>query len=119
MQPQNTMHKMRLDMNWVILIIAGLCETGFAFCLGKMKGLTGLEHWLWGAGFLLFLTASMLLLAKAVQTIPIGTAYPVWTGIGVVGTVVVGIIFFHEPVTFARIFFICTLIASIVGLKMS
>lgn len=110
---------MRLDMNWVILIIAGLCETGFAFCLGKMKGLTGLEHWLWGAGFLLFLTASMLLLAKAVQTIPIGTAYPVWTGIGAVGTVAVGIIFFYEPVTFARIFFICTLIASIVGLKMS
>ena len=90
LQPQNTKHKMRLDMNWVILIIAGLCETGFAFCLGKMKGLTGLEHWLWGAGFLLFLTASMLLLAKAVQTIPIGTAYPVWTGIGAVGTVVVG-----------------------------
>lgn len=119
LQPQNTKHKMRLDMNWVILIIAGLCETGFAFCLGKMKGLTGLEHWLWGAGFLLFLTASMLLLAKAVQTIPIGTAYPVWTGIGAVGTVAVGIIFFHEPVTFARIFFICTLIASIVGLKMS
>lgn len=119
LQPQNTKHKMRLDMNWVILIIAGLCETGFAFCLGKMKGLTGLEHWLWGAGFLLFLTASMLLLAKAVQTIPIGTAYPVWTGIGAVGTVVVGIIFFHEPVTFARIFFICTLIASIIGLKMS
>ena len=50
LQPQNTKHKMRLDMNWVILIIAGLCETGFAFCLGKMKGLTGLEHWLWGAG---------------------------------------------------------------------
>lgn len=119
LQPQNTKHKMRLDMNWVILIIAGLCETGFAFCLGKMKGLTGLEHWLWGAGFLLFLTVSMLLLAKAVQTIPIGTAYPVWTGIGAVGTVAVGIIFFHEPVTFARIFFICTLIASIVGLKMS
>ena len=119
LQPQNTKHKMRLDMNWVILIIAGLCETGFAFCLGKMKGLTGLDHWLWGAGFLLFLTASMLLLAKAVQTIPIGTAYPVWTGIGAVGTVAVGIIFFHEPVTFARIFFICTLIASIVGLKMS
>lgn len=119
LQPQNTKHKMRLDMNWVILIIAGLCETGFAFCLGKMKGLSGLEHWLWGAGFLLFLTVSMLLLAKAVQTIPIGTAYPVWTGIGAVGTVAVGIIFFHEPVTFARIFFICTLIASIVGLKMS
>lgn len=109
---------MKLSMSWIILIIAGLCETGFAFCLGKMKGLSGLEYLLWGAGFLLFLTASMLLLAKSVQTIPIGTAYPVWTGIGAVGTVVLGIIFFHEPVTFARIFFICTLIISIVGLKM-
>ncbi len=106
-------------MNWVILIIAGLCETGFAFCLGKMKGLSGPEYWLWGAGFLLFLIASMVLLAKAVQTIPIGTAYPVWTGIGAVGTVLMGIFFLHEPVSFARIFFICTLIASIIGLKMS
>lgn len=105
-------------MNWVILIIAGLCETGFAFCLGKMKGCTGLEYYLWGAGFLAFLTASMLLLAKAVQTIPIGTAYPVWTGIGAVGTVILGIIFFHEPVTVARIFFITTLIGSVIGLKM-
>lgn len=106
-------------MNWVILIIAGLCETGFAFCLGKMKGLSGPEYWLWGAGFLLFLIASMVLLAKAVQTIPIGTAYPVWTGIGAVGTVLMGIFFLHEPVSFARIFFICTLIASIIGLKIS
>ncbi len=103
----------------MILIIAGLCETGFAFCLGKMKGLSGPEYWLWGAGFLLFLIASMVLLAKAVQTIPIGTAYPVWTGIGAVGTVLMGIFFLHEPVSFARIFFICTLIASIIGLKMS
>ena len=61
----------------------------------------------------------MVLLAKAVHTIPIGTAYPVWTGIGAVGTVVVGIIFFKEPATFWRLFFITTLIASIVGLKMA
>lgn len=58
------------------------------------------------------------LLAKAVQTLPIGTAYPVWTGIGAVGTVVLGIVFFHEPASFLRLFFISTLIASIVGLKM-
>ena len=58
------------------------------------------------------------LFAKAVQTLPIGTAYPVWTGIGAVGTVVLGILFFNEPVTVWRIFFIATLIASIVGLKM-
>lgn len=102
----------------MILILAGFCETGFAFCLGKMKGLTGIEYYLWGAGFLLSLTLSMILLAKAVQTIPIGTAYPIWTGIGAVGTVLVGIFFFREPVTFWRLFFISTLIISIVGLKM-
>lgn len=59
----------------------------------------------------------MTLLAKAVQTLPIGTAYPVWTGIGAVGTVVLGIVFFHEPASFLRLFFITTLIASIIGLK--
>ena len=60
----------------------------------------------------------MLLLDKAVKTIPIGTAYPVWTGIGAVGTVILGITFFHEPVSFMRLFFITTLIASIIGLKL-
>ena len=59
----------------------------------------------------------MTLLAKATQTLQIGVAYPVWTGIGAVGTVLVGIIFFHEPVTFWRMLFTFTLIASIVGLK--
>jgi quaternary ammonium compound-resistance protein SugE len=59
----------------------------------------------------------MLLLIKATQTIPIGTAYAVWTGIGAVGTVLVGIIFFKDPANFWRIFFISTLIFSIVGLK--
>ena len=98
-------------MNWIVLVIAGFFEAGFAFCLGKMKGLSGV-------GFLICLAISMVLLAKAVHTIPIGTAYPVWTGIGAVSTVVLGIIFFHEPISFARIFFVTTLIASIVGLKM-
>ena len=105
-------------MNWIILIVAGFFESGFAFCLGKMKGMTGTGYYLWGAGFLLCLIVSMVLLAKAVQTLSIGTAYPVWTGIGAVGTVVLGIIFFHEPASFARLFFITTLIASIIGLKL-
>ncbi len=104
-------------MDWLILIIAGCFESGFAFCLGKMKEVTGTAYWLWGAGFLLCLVLSMLLLAKAVKTLPIGTAYPVWTGIGAVGTVILGIVFFHESASFLRIFFIATLIASIVGLK--
>lgn len=106
-------------MNWAILIIAGCFETAFAFCLGKMKGAEGAPLYLWGTGFVVSLALSMILLAKAVQTIPIGTAYPVWTGIGAVGTVLVGIIFLHEPVSVMRIFFIVTLIASVVGLKMA
>lgn len=105
-------------MNWILLIIAGCFETCFALCLGKMKGLSGTSWWLWGAGFLLCLTLSMLMLAKAVRTIPIGTAYPVWTGIGAVGTVITGILFFHEPATLWRLFFITTLIISIIGLKL-
>jgi len=60
----------------------------------------------------------MVLLAKATETLPIGTAYPVWTGIGAVGTVLVGIFFFNEPATFWRLFFITTLITSVIGLKM-
>ena len=104
-------------MDWVILIIAGCFESGFAFCLGKMKEVTGTAYWLWGAGFLSCLALSMFLLAKAVKTLPVGTAYPVWTGIGAVGTVILGIVFFHESASFLRIFFILTLIASIVGLK--
>lgn len=104
-------------MNWIILIIAGCCEAGFTFCLGKAKGVAGLDWWLWMGGFALFTIASMALLAKATQTIPIGTAYPIWTGIGAVGTVLIGIFVFHEPATFWRLFFIFTLIASIIGLK--
>lgn len=105
-------------MNWLILIIAGFFESGFAFCLGKMKEASGTEWYLWGIGFLVSLALSMMLLGKAVQTVPIGTAYPVWTGIGAVGTVVLGILFFQEPASFLRLFFITTLIASILGLKM-
>lgn len=105
-------------MNWIILIIAGLFEVGFTSCLGKIKETTGTEMYWWVAGFLVFLSLSMILLVKATQTLPIGTAYAVWTGIGAVGTVLMGIFVFHEPATFWRVFFITTLIASILGLKM-
>ncbi len=87
-------------MSWIILIVAGLCEVGFAFCLGKTKGLAGLPYWEWMGAFAFFYVLSAVLLAKATQTLPIGTAYPVWTGIG------------------WRLFFITTLTASIIGLKM-
>lgn len=104
-------------MNWIILIIAGLFEVGFASCLGKAKESTGSEMYMWYGGFLLCLTISMVLLLKATETLPIGTAYAVWTGIGAVGTVIVGILLFNEPASFWRLFFLTTLISSIVGLK--
>lgn len=90
---------------------------GFAACLGKANQTTGTEATLWFTGFFISLSASMYLLYKATQTIPIGTGYAVWTGIGAVGTVLVGILIFKEPTHFWRIFFLFTLIASIIGLK--
>lgn len=104
-------------MNWIILILAGLMEVGFTFCLGKTKTASGHEQLWWRAGFLASLSLSMYLMAKAAERLPIGTVYPVWTGIGAVGAVIVGILFFNEPATFWRIFFITTLILSIIGLK--
>ena len=104
-------------MNWILLIIAGLFEVGFATCLGKAKETSGNTSLFWYGGFLFCLTISMLLLVKATKELPIGTAYAVWTGIGAIGSVIVGIFVFNEPATFWRIFFMFTLIASIIGLK--
>ncbi len=104
-------------MNWLILVLAGLFETAFAFCLGKAKLSSGNEMYVWYAGFTLSLLVSMALLVKAAQTLPMGTAYAVWTGIGAAGTVLLGILVFKEPATAWRLFFLFTLIGSIAGLK--
>ena len=104
-------------MNWLLLIIAGLFEVGFAACLGKAKETSGAAATYWMLGFFVCLSISMFLLYRVTQILPIGTAYAVWTGIGAVGTVIVGIVIFKEPATFWRIFFLSTLIASIIGLK--
>ena len=118
-------------MNWVFLIVGGLFEAGFTFCMGMMKSASGWTWWTWLLGFIACTFVSMGLLVKASQTLPIGTCYPVWTGVGAVGSVLIGVFFFHEPGMFWRMFlrpfgskrpeverFIFTLIASIVGLKM-
>ena len=104
-------------MNWIILIVAGLCEVGFTYSLGREKGVTGTEWWTWISAFAVLYVLSAVLLAKATQTIPLGTAYPVWTGIGAVGAVLIGIFIFREPATFWRLFFLTALIGSIIGLK--
>ena len=104
-------------MAWLILIVAGLFEVAFASCLGKARTVTGSQVYWWYGGFLVSLAISMALLIRATESLPIGTAYAVWTGIGAVGTVLMGIFVFKEPVSFWRIFFMVTLIGSIVGLK--
>ena len=101
-------------MNWLILILAGLFEVGFTTCLKFSNNFTNLK---WSIGFFVCISLSFFLLNKAIQTIPIGTGYAVWTGIGAVGTTIIGIAFYKEPTNFWRLFFIFTLIASIVGLK--
>lgn len=101
-------------MYWLILIAAGLCECAFTTCLKLSDGLTKLG---WGAAFVLLSIVSFGLLTIASQKISLGTAYAVWTGIGAFGTALVGIIWFKDPATFWRVFFLCGLIACLIGLK--
>lgn len=109
-----------MSLNWLLLIIGGIFETGFAISLGKAQHASGKEMWLWLISFIICVSISMLLLFKAMggqNAIPVGTAYAVWGAIGAVGTVIMGIILFKEPVTFWRLFFLTTLVISIVGLQ--
>ena len=104
-------------MNWIILIVAGLCECAFTFCLSNTKLVTGTAHYLWFGGFAGFTVASMVLLMTASRTLPLSIAYPLWTGIGAVGTVLCGVLFMHEPLTGWQLFFVCLLIVAVIGLK--
>lgn len=101
-------------MPWIILLLAGLFEIGFTICLKLSSGLTRPG---WTIAFIVLAACSFLLLSQAMKSIPLGTAYAVWTGIGAAGTALVGMLLFKDPATFWRIFFICTLIGSVVGLK--
>ncbi len=103
-------------MAWLYLILGGLFEVGFTTCL---KFSNNFSNFKWSIGFFICIVLSLLLLNKAVQTLPIGTAYAVWTGIGATGSVLVGIFLFKEPAEFWRLFFIFMLIASILGLKLA
>lgn len=109
-----------MSVNWILLMIGGLFETGFAVSLGKAQQTSGKEMWLWLLSFAVCVALSMYLLFRAMggeKAIPVGTAYAVWGAIGAVGTVIAGIFLFKEPVTFWRLFFLSTLIVSVVGLQ--
>jgi quaternary ammonium compound-resistance protein SugE len=102
-------------MAWVWLALAGLAEVGWAIGLKYTDGFTRLWP---SVGTALAIAASMAMLALALRTLPIGTAYAVWTGIGTVGTAALGIILFDEPATVLRLVCIGLILAGIVGLKL-
>jgi quaternary ammonium compound-resistance protein SugE len=103
-------------MAWLLLIVGGLFEVGFTTCLRFVDGFRNLP---WTLGFLASVTLSMGLLERAARDIPMGTAYAIWGGIGAAGTVLVGILWFGEPVTSVRILLLLALIACIVGLRLT
>ena len=106
-------------MAWIFLVLAGLFEVLFVFSMGKARETIGRQSFLWYALFAIALSLSMWLMMKATKSLPLGTAYAVWTGIGAAGSVVMGMIFFKEPVTLWRVVFLVTLISSIIGLKLT
>ena len=106
-------------MAWIYLVLAGLFEVLFVFSMGKARETIGRKSFLWYALFAIALSLSMWLMMKATKSLPLGTAYAVWTGIGAAGSVVIGMIFFKEPVTLWRVVFLFTLISSIIGLKLT
>jgi quaternary ammonium compound-resistance protein SugE len=99
---------------WIILFIAGLFEIGWAVGLKYTEGFTKLVPTVFTA---ISLALSMGLLGWAVRTLPLGTAYAIWTGIGAVGTAVVGIVLFKEPATAARLACLALIVSGILGLK--
>lgn len=101
-------------MAWIVLVIAALLETGWAIGLKYTEGFTKLGP---SIPTVIAMVVSMALLSHAAKTLPIGTAYAVWVGIGAAGAAVLGMFLFHEPATAGRIFFLALLLASVVGLK--
>jgi quaternary ammonium compound-resistance protein SugE len=101
-------------MDWILLIIAGVLEIGWAVGLKYTDGFTRLLPTVWTVAAMI---ASIVMLALALKTIPVGTGYAVWTGIGAAGTAIVGIIVFAEPATVLRLGCIALILAGVVGLK--
>ena len=103
-------------MAWLLLILGGLFEIGFTTSLRFVDGFRNVP---WTIAFLVSVSISMALLELAARTIPMGTAYAVWGGIGALGTVVVGIVWFDEPATLVRALLILTIVVAIAGLRLT
>ena len=102
-------------MGWLLLLAAGLFEVGFTTC---MRMSDGFRHPWWTSGFVISAVLSFILLERAQRTIPLGTAYAVWVGIGAAGTALVGMWLFREPVETMRLILLAVLVGTIIGLKL-
>src|SRR4051794_35280485 len=103
-------------MAWIYLLLAGICEIGFTTCLKLSENFSRLQPTI---GFLALSFLSFTALSLSLKSIPLGTAYAIWTGIGAFGTALIGIFFFGESTDFWRVFFLLCLIGSIIGLKVA
>jgi quaternary ammonium compound-resistance protein SugE len=103
-------------MAWLLLVLAGLFEVGWAIGLKYTEGFTRLWP---SVGTLLAMTLSVVLLGIAMKSLPVGTAYAVWVGVGAVGTALLGMVLFGEPATVARLLSLGLIVAGIVGLKLA
>ena len=103
-------------MAWVILVVAGLFEVGWAIGLKYTEGFSKFWPTVWTA---LSMIISLLLLGVAMKSLPVGTAYSVWVGVGAVGTVILGVLLFGEPANTARLVSVALIIGGIVGLKLA
>lgn len=103
-------------MEWLFLVVAGGLEVFWSTCMKYSEGFTDLKFSILTVVGMIF---SFLFLSQATKSLPLGTAYAVWTGIEALGAVIVGIVLFKEPVTAARIFFVSMLLIGIVGLKVT
>jgi quaternary ammonium compound-resistance protein SugE len=101
---------------WLILLVAGVLEIVWAV---SMKASEGFSRWHYTALTIAAAWSSFLLLGISLKSLPVGTAYAAWTGIGAVGTAILGMIIFHEPANVARLGFIALIVTGIVGLKFS
>jgi quaternary ammonium compound-resistance protein SugE len=102
-------------MNWILLTAAGLLEIGWVYALKQSGNFANLRF---AAVAVVLLALSMLCLSLSLRTIPIGTAYAIWTGIGAVGAAALGVLLFHEPATAMRLACIALIVAGVAGLKL-
>jgi quaternary ammonium compound-resistance protein SugE len=103
-------------MAWVILVLAGLCEVGWAIGLKYTHSFTRLWPTVWTV---VAMIVSLWLLGVAMKSLPVGTAYSVWVGVGALGTVILGIVLFGEPANTARLISVAAIVGGIIGLKLA